>query len=149
MSDDLQPLKVLARRLYPSAEEAAITALTESLPQSKYNEVAGFVVRKGGGYYYTEPKVSKSDYDAEVTFTIPAGEELSALYHTHTGRHLRSDDFSDLDRQVAQQLGVPSYLASARSGNVYVLDPKQSRRAQRLMRIARELMREKPEHSEQ
>jgi len=145
MSDELQELRVLARRLYPTAREAAIAALIESLPQSRYNEVAGMVVRKGGGYYYTEPKVSNLDYGAEVTHTMAPGEELAALYHTHTGLHLSPDDFSRVDRQVASQLDVPSYLASAKSRNVYVLDFNQGRRAKRLQRIGRELMKENPE----
>ncbi len=92
-------------------------------PRASRAEMAGVVFACGTAYGYTAPQSSGSIERFRLQVRIPRGATLAGTFHTHMRRagEPPQNRFSrdDVRQQVA--LGVPSYIADARSREIRVL----------------------------
>ena len=127
----LLPLAALANG-YDSPDEAAIAALSEALPLSVQFEYAGVIYEQDGRFHFTEPKSSGEVHDIEVHVQYPSGAKLVGLYHTHPDTKTLTQSgadfgwFSPYDIAVAEQLGLPSYMAYCATGDVRKFVPGET-----------------------
>lgn len=109
MTEELEFQKVRARRIFQTLDDAAMDVLGR-ITEPTY-EVGGGIWRDKQGFYsYSDPAGSRgtSEFAAEISF--PKSATLAALYHTHPGDSKLSDYFSPHDVQLANRMGLTSYI---------------------------------------
>lgn len=112
---------------YASRQEAALAAINAARAGNKHVEVGGGIVfnPQTQQYAYTTPAGMSNDahFGARVQFATPW--QLDSIYHSHPAGP-RSTVFSQDDLDVAQRLGVPSYILTRYDNKVRVFDPASS-----------------------
>lgn len=103
--------------VYATAEEAAIGALNDYNPKSraKNKEYAGRICGTiGGQFIYSKPNLGEVGSVKAGYSPCPTGTTAVAVYHTHGAYSPRyaSEIFSRADKLGANQLNLPSYLAT-------------------------------------
>lgn len=84
------------------------------------SEYAGFIVRRGQRYYYT-PLQLGGEHNDELRVSIPRGDSVAALFHTHTDERAKS--FSPTDIDVADSMKLPSYMGHVPTDTLHLYDP--------------------------
>lgn len=135
-------LSFAARADHVTVEDAARAALTEAMPLSDYDrtEYAGVVLKCGDTYRYTKPDSIGESAAFRVRVTMPKGCELAGIYHTHPKASTDDKFFSPLDVNIANRLGVPSFLGIVRTGELRVYRPRTSNTAGRRGRTSNEFL---------
>lgn len=121
MSDPLELQRVMARRLYTSADDAAVDTLNK-IDESHY-EQGGVIFKHGGIYSTSEPAGDKRTGQFTVNVKVPKGETPVGIYHTHPGEARMSEKFSPEDVKAATQLKMMSYIRALESGQVRKFEP--------------------------
>jgi proteasome lid subunit RPN8/RPN11 len=115
--------------VFNTLDNAAHAALSE--PADPVVEQAGVIFRDPqGGYTYSQPQKSRRTDKFELRVDIPRGYKIVGVYHTHpdTGSHdIHADFFTPADVELADRLGVPSYILTLRSGEIRKYVPGSSR----------------------
>jgi hypothetical protein len=125
------PLSVVdpAQPAFPTAEAAAIAALSQSAQLSLTVEYAGAIYSLNGAYHFTVPVTTGSTRDVEgYRIAISHRARLVALYHTHP-RDLTNDQseyFSSADIETAKQMHVASFVGVLKSRTVVEWEPGDS-----------------------
>lgn len=73
-------------------------------------------------YGYTVGVGEPGKDSVSVTFSLPVNSTLMAFWHTHGADHWTRNYFSEVDTQLANDWGVPFYLATAK-GDLRVFRP--------------------------
>lgn len=118
--DELELQKVLAKKLFRSADDAAVDALNSIKDPSR--EMGGVIYRSPDNYYrYTDPTGSKQRDHFEITVAFPKNAKGEAIYHSHPqfdkGDSM-AEYFSGDDIKSAHDLKMLSYIKALQSGNI-------------------------------
>ncbi|MCC7517509.1 MAG: DUF4329 domain-containing protein, partial [Pseudomonadales bacterium] len=110
---------------YPNADMAGWAAVNDINHQSvrEGREYAGRVYENAdGSYSYTEPNPGTKD--SSTPPSVPDGTQNAGRYHTHGANDpgYDNENYSDTDKQNAEDEGVPSYLGTP-SGDTKKYDP--------------------------
>jgi hypothetical protein len=90
-------------------------------PPRNWFEYAGYVLERGGEYFYSEPVTQGSLHRVTRGCLIyRRGDALAAVFHTHPA----DPRFSRSDRADANTRAVPAYLGTYRDGLVLRYDPE-------------------------
>lgn len=126
--DELEEVKVLARRLFPTLDEAAVYALN-GITDPGY-EMGGVLFRDAKNFYsYSDPSGNAKTRQFEVRVKIPPGQKLAGIYHTHppqSGKDREAEVFSPSDVEIANRLKLISYIKAMGSGNIRKYHPGAS-----------------------
>lgn len=123
------PVSALAKdaQLYPSRTEAALAAVNTARGGDRHVEVGGGILfnPQTRQYAYTTPAGMSQDahFGTRVQFVQPW--QLDSIYHSHPSAP-RSTQFSQDDIDIAQRLGVPSYILTRYDNKVRLFDPATS-----------------------
>ncbi len=113
---------------FESELAAVIDAVTIYNPISvrKDVEYMGAVYKQSVGgkarYGYTVGMGEPGKDSVTVRFSLPVNSTLLAFWHTHGADHWTRNYFSDVDTQLANNWGLPFYLATAQ-GELRVFRP--------------------------
>lgn len=112
---------------YPTADEAASAALHQIMPVSAERQVeyGGAIYEQDGEYLFTEPQSSNNTREVTIHIRLPKSAKFVALYHSHPGLEADSEEFSEMDIEVATKLNVPSYIGVTRSNTIHRFIPHQ------------------------
>jgi hypothetical protein len=109
---------------FPTADEAAIAALSVALKRKPTVEWGGFVFQlRDGGYVYSEPVSSDRREICGYRGEAPAGSRLAGIYHTHP-QHEADDYFSTRDIATAARMGVKTYIGVVSGRHIRMFDPQ-------------------------
>jgi len=114
--------------VFESELAAVLDAVNLYNPVSIRNDVEymGAVYRQSLGsevrYGYTAGTGEPGKDTVTVSFRLPPDSELLAFWHTHGANHWSRNYFSDVDTQLANDWGVPFYLATPQ-GELRVFRP--------------------------
>jgi len=114
--------------VFDSELAAVLDAVNLYNPVSVKNDVEymGAVYRQvlGGRarYGYTVGMGEPGQDAVTVSFRLPADSKLLAFWHTHGANHWSRNYFSDIDTKLANDWGVPFYLATPQ-GELRVFQP--------------------------
>lgn len=73
------------------------------------------------------PDSRQNEGNFRLHVSLRPGERIAAILHTHPSDHVawdRSEEFSPEDREMANHLGVPSYVYFAKLKQVRVYEPR-------------------------
>jgi len=125
MADGLEYQKVLAKLIFGSPDEAAVSALNK-ISEPRY-EMGGVVYRdKYGNYSYSDPQGDERTGKFKAEASIPKSATPVAIYHSHPGYGNEADlaeNFSTDDVNVANKLKMLSYIRAMDSGNIRKFEP--------------------------
>ncbi len=130
MDDDPLALqKVIARLIFRTPDEAAVSALNK-INDEKY-ETGGVIYKNGQGYYsFSEPKGSEDVGHFMAEARIPKSATPAAIYHSHPGYgadEKMAENFSPDDIDVANKMKLLSYIRAMSSGNIKKFEPGKTK----------------------
>jgi hypothetical protein len=108
---------------FPSADEAAIAALSEfrSISDALHREFSGSVFRRGVVFGFSAPEAGGRT-DSNPNVPVPAGTTRVGSYHTHPDGEQNAENFSLEDTVICRGQGVVFYLGTP-AGKVKKLTP--------------------------
>jgi hypothetical protein len=111
---------------YPTVDEAAIAAEHVALKVSGDFEYGGAIYRASNGLYgFTVPQTNHDPFNINIRAKFSG--TLVAIYHTHPGNTILSQEFSPLDKDTARSLKVPSYIGVVMDQTVRRYNPATGR----------------------
>lgn len=129
MDDPLALQKVMAKLIFRSPDEAAISALNK-IKEPTY-EMGGVVYRDKDNYYsFSEPGGDERTGKFKVEASIPKSATPTAIYHSHPGYGDAADlaeSFSPDDVKVADKMKMLSYIRAMASGNIKKYEPGKTK----------------------
>jgi hypothetical protein len=132
MDEELELQKVLARRIFPNLDEAAVDALSR-IKDTDY-ELGGVLFRDAKNFYsYSDPSGNAKTRQFEARVKIPPGQKLAGIYHTHPAQGMHDPEgerFSPNDVAIADAMKLVSYIKAIGSGNIRKYHPGVSKTRQ-------------------
>lgn len=109
---------------YSTEVEAVRAAANRFNPVSMHEdtEYIGAILQKGSEYFYSAQRGHAGEDQVSLRLRYPRTYKLVAFWHTHGAAAHERLYFSELDTKVAEQTGLPFYLADF-SGELKVFQP--------------------------
>lgn len=117
---------------YDTLEEAVQAATAAAVGISPHYETGGILFQgKDGKFFFSEPATEgkKKDDGFRIRVKVPPGATPVGIFHNHPVRNRQADMFSPEDVQMADQLGVPSFIINSKTGQIRRFHPKEDERA--------------------
>jgi len=107
------------------------TAVNEAIKRSgkiASNEQSGVIFKNADGHYaYSIPLTSARQDDFALRAQLAKGQSLAAIWHSHPGDDELATYFSPHDLEMADKLGIPSYVRFNSDGSIRSYTPGKTK----------------------